>query len=494
MSAPESITPRLYAKTLTSSRVDASIGASGLFPRTWQACEIALDLLFCGMGMGLIFWTRHGLRWSHTFSVHAREDAAACLATAGLAVFLLHRDGAYPNGGSPLRIRETERALRAAVNTLFILLPLAYLSGWISGDHTLLLGAVSLPGLLAAARHVGAACARWIFRKERESHNAVLYGAGAAAPRVLAALFCRMQPVLVVDEGRCAWGEPISPMGYGRKHHIPGSRGPITARLLESLQCRTLIVALHDLSPAKVDAAVEAAEQAGAGVVFLRGVEMHGEPRIAASATDSAIAAELDGLSLAPQFGAAARRSYAAAKRTLDLLGSSLLLILLSPLFVLLALLVKLDSPGPVIFTQERVGRGGRHFRIFKFRSMDARVESYDFSPSTADDPRITRVGRLLRRMSLDELPQLLNVLLGHMSLVGPRPEMPFIVDGYTEEQRRRLDVLPGITGLWQLSAARAFPIHENLHYDLYYIRHRTFFMDVAILFHTLFFALRGGV
>jgi lipopolysaccharide/colanic/teichoic acid biosynthesis glycosyltransferase len=96
--------------------------------------------------------------------------------------------------------------------------------------------------------------------------------------------------------------------------------------------------------------------------------------------------------------------------------------------------------------------------------------------------------------MSLDELPQLINVFLGNMSLVGPRPEMPFIVERYSVEQRRRLQVLPGITGLWQLSADRAFPIHENMEYDLYYMRNRNFFMDVAILIHTAVFAARGAV
>jgi lipopolysaccharide/colanic/teichoic acid biosynthesis glycosyltransferase len=116
----------------------------------------------------------------------------------------------------------------------------------------------------------------------------------------------------------------------------------------------------------------------------------------------------------------------------------------------------------------------------------------YDYSPIQPVDPRITRIGRFLRRTSLDELAQLVNVLKGEMSLVGPRPEMPFIVQQYTAQQRQRLQVAPGITGLWQLSADRAYLIHENIHYDLYYIRHRSFFMDFAILLHTVVFAMRG--
>jgi lipopolysaccharide/colanic/teichoic acid biosynthesis glycosyltransferase len=164
---------------------------------------------------------------------------------------------------------------------------------------------------------------------------------------------------------------------------------------------------------------------------------------------------------------------------------------LLAPLLLLIALLVRFDSPGPALFIQRRVGRNGELFNIYKFRSMHTSARKYDFSPIESSDPRVTRIGRFLRRASLDELPQLMNVLIGNMSLVGPRPEMPFIVQDYSSEHRLRLQVTPGITGLWQLSADRAFLIHENIQYDLYYIRNRGFFMDLAILIHTLFFAIR---
>jgi lipopolysaccharide/colanic/teichoic acid biosynthesis glycosyltransferase len=168
------------------------------------------------------------------------------------------------------------------------------------------------------------------------------------------------------------------------------------------------------------------------------------------------------------------------------------LLVFLAPPLAVLALAVRIDSEGPVIFRQSRVGKNGRLVDIYKFRSMRADAPKYGFSPTESEDPRITRVGRFLRKTSLDELPQLWNVLKGDMSLVGPRPEMPFIVGQYGSRERQRLCVAPGITGLWQLSADRAFLIHENLQYDLYYIRHRGFFMDIAILLHTAVFAVKG--
>jgi lipopolysaccharide/colanic/teichoic acid biosynthesis glycosyltransferase len=188
----------------------------------------------------------------------------------------------------------------------------------------------------------------------------------------------------------------------------------------------------------------------------------------------------------------ARRSAYSFAKRAADVVLSLTFLTLLAPVFLLIALLIRLDSPGPAFFRQRRIGLDGREFLMWKFRSMYSDSPAYARSPTTAHDPRLTRVGRLIRRISLDEFPQLLNVLSGDMSLVGPRPEMPFIVANYNALQRRRLAVKPGITGLWQISPARAFPIHENLQFDLHYITHRNLIFDAAILLRTLTAVVRG--
>ena len=123
---------------------------------------------------------------------------------------------------------------------------------------------------------------------------------------------------------------------------------------------------------------------------------------------------------------------------------------------------------------------------------MTTESDTYAVNPTKEGDARVIKVGRILRKTSLDELPQLFNVLKGEMSFVGPRPEMPFIVDSYSEIHRERLKALPGITGLWQLSGDREKAIHENMDYDLYYLKNRSFFLDVAILLETLLFAFRG--
>jgi lipopolysaccharide/colanic/teichoic acid biosynthesis glycosyltransferase len=184
--------------------------------------------------------------------------------------------------------------------------------------------------------------------------------------------------------------------------------------------------------------------------------------------------------------------SSSIVKRTCDVVGSLFLLLVLMPLFIVTAILIKLDSPGPVFFRHYRIGKDGRRFVLWKFRSMRIDVPKYEASPRSVVDGRLTRIGRLIRRLSIDELPQLINVLMGDMSLVGPRPEMPFIVARYHPLHRERLVARPGITGLWQISPARAFPIHDNLQYDLHYIHNQNFFLDCAIILRTITAVIRG--
>jgi lipopolysaccharide/colanic/teichoic acid biosynthesis glycosyltransferase len=179
-------------------------------------------------------------------------------------------------------------------------------------------------------------------------------------------------------------------------------------------------------------------------------------------------------------------------KRAVDVIGAAMLLAVALPLMTIVAVLIRLDSKGPVLIRQRRIGKHGAPFYIWKFRSMHNDVSRYARSPVCDNDPRLTRFGRALRRYSIDELPQLLNVFTGEMSLVGPRPEMPFIVRKYKAHQRLRLLATPGITGLWQISPARAMPIHENLRFDLFYIENQNIFLDFAILLRTASAVVRG--
>jgi lipopolysaccharide/colanic/teichoic acid biosynthesis glycosyltransferase len=225
---------------------------------------------------------------------------------------------------------------------------------------------------------------------------------------------------------------------------------------------------------------------------FAVGAEIAFVPQLSSGVGTSTDYVDIDGVLIASLGHPARKRLYETTKRIFDVCAALTLLLLTAPLWAILACLICSDSDGPVFFRQMRVGYEGEPFELYKFRSMRVDAPMYSFHPTVADDLRITRIGRWLRRTSLDELPQLINVLRGDMSLVGPRPEMPFIVEGYNARHRGRLQVIPGLTGLWQLSADRSFLIHENIQYDLYYIRDRNFFMDLAILLHTVVFAMKG--
>lgn len=174
-------------------------------------------------------------------------------------------------------------------------------------------------------------------------------------------------------------------------------------------------------------------------------------------------------------------------KRWLDVAGSLVGLVLTLPLTALIALAIKLEDRGPGLYVQDRLGYGGEPFRLLKFRSMvvgaDRMADGYRIRRG---DERITRVGRILRRFSLDELPQLVNVLRGEMSLVGPRPALLRDLERYSERERRRLDVRPGITGLAQISGRASIPWRERISYDLDYVDRASFLLDLKILATTV--------
>jgi len=199
-------------------------------------------------------------------------------------------------------------------------------------------------------------------------------------------------------------------------------------------------------------------------------------------------------------------------KRALDLAGSIFGLVALAPVFGAISLAIRLDSPGPVFFKQERIGRDGVPFTMYKFRTMvdgntsdvheqyvaqmiqdgDQDLRNRDGAFKLENDPRITRVGKLLRTSSLDELPQLINVLLGEMSLVGPRPPLRYEVELYTQRHRRRLATMPGMTGLWQVSGRNETTFEEMVDLDIAYIENYSPLLDLRILLRTVSVVLSG--
>jgi exopolysaccharide biosynthesis polyprenyl glycosylphosphotransferase len=190
-------------------------------------------------------------------------------------------------------------------------------------------------------------------------------------------------------------------------------------------------------------------------------------------------------------------------KRAFDFIVSLLAIIAFAPIMAAIALAIKLTSPGPVLFKQERVGENGKIFKIYKFRSMVVNAEKLQHLVNEVNaegqtlhkrrnDPRVTPIGRVIRKTSLDELPQFFNVLLGDMSLVGPRPELPWLVEMYEPWQHRRFDVPQGITGWWQINGRSDKPCHLNTDQDVYYIENYSFMLDLVILAKTVPALLKG--
>ncbi|MFQ5682180.1 MAG: sugar transferase [Candidatus Binatia bacterium] len=327
-------------------------------------------------------------------------------------------------------------------------------------------------------------------RKGYGVRRCLVYGAGETGISIVRRLFHNRQlgwlPVGFLDDdpskGGCSYRVTPGPEGFQLR--VLGSWNDFEAAV-ETYQVNDLVVATPS------DQRYVALERAMLGCQR-QGIQYHFVPSAGPHLLPSLELQEVDGIPLFSPKNETPLVIYELMKRGFDVSLAVISSLFLLPVFAIIALLIKLDSRGSVVFRQKRTGWGGKDFVMYKFRTMHAETPRYASAPSSSKDLRVTRVGKFLRRTSLDELPQLINVVKGDMSLVGPRPEMPFIVASYNEQHRQRLNVKPGITGLWQISGDRALQIHENLEYDLYYIENRSFFLDLAILFQTLFSAFRG--
>jgi exopolysaccharide biosynthesis polyprenyl glycosylphosphotransferase len=473
------------ASTTVSARQSETAEARNLLGVLLNAAERCVDFLaivsaaYCAYAL---------YRLTGAGSQVQYPSSAVVLSAAGFAllfVVLLERHGGYRPYLSLLGIRDTERVLRVTLESFLLALLVAYFTMEHVSRLVVLLALVTVPVFVTLGKLELYNVLRWLRSKGFGARKAVIVGAGPLGRRIYSALVrspkCGLDPVAFVDDDPQTQGLEICPSSYQRERAARVLPGPVCRAMLQELDARVVVVATPG---ANRECMLKLASTAGADAYSVP--EDFSEPGFWIDY------AEFDGIMLAHFSKGQRRRAGDFAKRAIDLVVSAAALVLFSPLFALSAVLVKATSSGPVLFRQDRVGKDGHRFSIYKFRTMYRDAPQYSHSPGAGDDTRITPVGRFLRHTSLDELPQLVNVLLGQMSLVGPRPEMPFIVEQYTPLQRRRLAVKPGITGLWQLSADRAFPIHENIEYDLYYVRYRSLFMDVAIVLHTLLFAGRG--
>ncbi len=281
--------------------------------------------------------------------------------------------------------------------------------------------------------------------------------------------------------------------------------GPSTLPRLGSLTDAAAVVMEHQVDEVLVVPGTVARDTLAELIMDLRGcsARVYIVPDLLEILTSGGSVAGVEGIPLVSVRASEITGLDGPVKRALDIIGAGVGLLLSAPLFPLIALAIKLDSPGPVFFAQERAGQNGRPFRVYKFRTMVVGAEErlselidLDSLPEPvfkiANDPRVTRVGRWLRRTSLDEIPQFFNVLRGEMSLVGPRPEEVQLVQRYDSWQRRRLVAKPGMTGVMQISGRGDLPLAERVKLELAYIEHYSLWNDILILLRTIPAVIRG--
>ncbi len=485
---PVAIATPASKPALVSNRPSTTSSPAERFRRNVRVFEVLTDLVTVVLAVTSSYAVYFQLGLGKHIHYPPRLLIGLAFGFAVLFVLMLDREGAYSHGSGLLRVKDTERILRVTFESFLLAFAATFFTANLFSRWLLAITLTVVPVVLLLQKLGFYMFVRALHSKGYGRERVLVCGSGILGRRVVALLKrspkLGLDPVALVDDDPSSIGTAVYEMSYERRDCAQVIQGPVTRDLISQYRADLLVIADPTMSNNEFGHFVQEAFSAGARVSF---VPTHFGPADAWIDYE-----EVDGILLA-SFDRQDRRSVRDGAKTLTDVALSLGIVTLgSPLLLILAILVRLDSQGPILFSQMRVGRHGKLFKLYKFRTMHADAPQYEYSPTTAYDPRITRVGRFLRRTSLDELPQLINVLRGDMSLVGPRPEMPFIVEQYNEVHHLRHQVKPGITGLWQLSGDRAYRIHENIEYDLYYIRNQGFFLDLAILLHTVFFAMRG--
>jgi exopolysaccharide biosynthesis polyprenyl glycosylphosphotransferase len=409
-----------------------------------------------------------------------------------LGVFLVLVFGAlglYRRGSSVLNVEEDMLLLRGFAFCAIVALALSF----VMRDRqlpriTICLALMMMVPLVVIGRRFVRRTSSWLLAAGVGSQPVIIYGAGDTGRQLADRLIHNPQfglvPVGFIDDGATGEDGQVY-FGGGRKRSLELiANGDKLVYTLKTRGVSVLFLAMPKISS---DRLADIQEKCRESEIYCYHV-----PLFAAGPLRKFSITFVGDMPLvyerAPSFGVLNRT----AKRAFDLIVAAILLVSFGWLFAGIALAIRVWSRGPVFFAQERIGQHGLAFRMFKFRSMHTDAPAYATKPESGSDPRVFTFGRLLRRTSLDELPQLWNVLKGEMSLVGPRPEMPQIAAEYNAVQRERFMVRPGMTGLWQVSADRNLPIHENVDYDLYYIYNQSFLLDMIILGRTVF-AMFGG-
>lgn len=467
------------------------------FATVYASFYLGYQLYFLGKPQEWSVWLPELRPDLYYLPVERNHFLTVALGVSLMTVLVYAAKGLYRDDTSVLHVREYRSVMSGFVIACLLFLALYYIYFAYLGPRIReklfsrrifsYASAFSLAGILAVRVTINRIQHR-LHRRGIGARRVLIYGAGATGRLVARRLsefpaFSLLAAGFVDDDETLAGTTVVFDQARGYSLPVLGT-GSHLEELMRSAGATEVLVALPSKTP----------EQNMQVMNYCRGrgIRFRFVPHVYEMAVQRTVMQDLAGIPVIALREPSHRYVYLFCKRLADVVLSAAALVVLSPLFLAIALVIRMRSPGPALFVQERVGLGGKTFRMLKFRTMYVDADPYAVTPKSQHDRRITPFGRWLRRTSLDELPQLVNVLAGSMSLVGPRPEMPFIVATYDDLHRERLRVKPGITGLWQISADRRVAIHENMDYDLYYLHEQSLLLDVVILVQTVFLAFRG--
>ena len=426
----------------------------------------------------------------HGWAPQTVPEFTAIAASASLLYcFLMDKEGLYRREISLLNVKEMRGIFYVGMyGAAVVLSAMFYIRTTSFSRITFTMALTGTPILLYFQRQIFYRMHVLFHQRGLSQKRVFIYGAGNIGTHLAKRLYgspsLGLYPVGFLDDSTDKVGHPVRWTGNCPRAGVPILGGEDVLRQARKYRVELVLIALPSAKFARNQALVElCVEQRLAYAIvpnayekFIQRVESF----------------EIGGIPLIRRRETRVSSLYLIGKRIMDFAFSTIFITLLSPLVLVIGIAIKLESKGSVLFKQKRVGLNGRMFSFYKFRSMHVDAPKYARTPADPRDPRITKVGRWLRRTSLDELPQLFNVFRGDMSLVGPRPEMEFIVDTYTSLERQRLLAKPGITGVWQISAVRGEPIHMNIEYDLFYLENRSLMLDLAIILKTILSVIRG--
>ncbi len=457
----------------------------------WRYLKPIVDALCVALSFGIAYWIRYDLQWIRevepAYQVPFRVYIPSVSALMVILVLVYWLEGAYrAERGRTLSdelyilFRGTLVGIAAMIFGVFLTTP-NYYSRLIFGYTGII-----ILGVIGTSRAIERQIIDRRHKRGLGVDRVLIVGAGEVGRALMRTIVARPELgykiVGFVDDDPLKAQTDIGPYpALGTTENLP--------EILRNNEIHEVIIALPWASYTKIMSVMSQCEQANTRVRIVPDLFQMAFSRVAVD--------NLNGIPLLGTKEPVLRDWQVLFKRFLDVFIASLALVVFSPLFLLIAIAIRLDSPGPVIFKQKRVGRNGVEFTCFKFRSMFCDAESKvdllrEQNEATGplfkmrNDPRMTRVGRFLRRTSMDELPQFWNVLKGEMSVIGPRPALPSEVKEYAPWHRRRLEVPPGITGLWQVSGRSDLTFDEMVLLDVYYIENWSPFLDLRILLKTI--------